>query len=227
MKKLLALAAFLLASSAAQAQYTFEYGGRTIRIDPDRGTVSIPGVYDNTGRRTKRSHSDQDGDRSRKQTPQQAKVDPQAPVAEPAEQAPAPANTPPASSPPTANVAPADTAASTPVPAAPASGRRDRAASSARRRPRQARNPRNDCDDRTGAETSGPCGSAGQFAARRVADRREGRQGANRAMRRQPLRLFRGLEIEPERRTGSDEHEARQKLQMERANSRSLQRQHL
>ncbi len=63
MKKLLAIAAFLLASTAAQAQYSFEYGGRTIRIDPDRGTVSIPGVYDNTGRRTKRSHSDQDSDR--------------------------------------------------------------------------------------------------------------------------------------------------------------------
>ena len=90
MKKLLAVAAFLLASTAAQAQYTFEYGGRTIRIDPDRGTVSIPGVYDNTGRRTKRSHGDQDSDRPRKQTPQQAKVDPQAPAAEPAatEQAP-------------------------------------------------------------------------------------------------------------------------------------------
>ena len=54
MKKLLAIAALLLASSAAQAQYSFEYGGRTIRIDPDRGTVSIPGVYDNTGRRSKR-----------------------------------------------------------------------------------------------------------------------------------------------------------------------------
>ncbi|MCJ9731862.1 hypothetical protein MOV75_16885, partial [Bradyrhizobium sp. PRIMUS42] len=49
MRKLLAAAAFLLASTAAQAQYTFEYGGRTIRIDPDRGTVQIPGVYDNTG----------------------------------------------------------------------------------------------------------------------------------------------------------------------------------
>jgi uncharacterized protein (DUF2147 family) len=121
MKKLLALAAFLLASSAAQAQYTFEYGGRTIRIDPDRGTVSIPGVYDNTGRRTKRSRNDEDGDRSRKQTPPQAKVDPQAPAAEPAatEQAPVPANTLPASSTPTATGAPADTAASTPVPAAP------------------------------------------------------------------------------------------------------------
>ncbi len=82
MKKLLAIAAFLLASTAAQAQYTFEYGGRTIRIDPDRGTVSIPGVYDNTGRRAKRSHNDQDGDRSRKPPPQQVKVDP-APAANP------------------------------------------------------------------------------------------------------------------------------------------------
>lgn len=116
MKKLLALAAFLLASTAAQAQYSFEYGGRTIRIDPDRGTVSIPGVYDNTGRRTKRSHSDQDSDRSRKQAPQQAKVDPQAPAAGAAatEQAPAPANTPPTPSTATATVAPADAAASTP-----------------------------------------------------------------------------------------------------------------
>ncbi len=63
MKKLFALAAFLLVSSAAQAQYTFEYGGRTIRIDPDRGTVTIPGVYDNSGQRTKRSRIDQDSDR--------------------------------------------------------------------------------------------------------------------------------------------------------------------
>ena len=132
MKKLLAVAAFLLASTAAQAQYTFEYGGRTIRIDPDRGTVSIPGVYDNTGRRTKRSHGDQDSDRSRKQTPQQAKVDPQAPAAEPAATEQAPSRTqqaPPSTA--TATVAPADTAASTQAPAAPAGGRRARAASSA------------------------------------------------------------------------------------------------
>src|SRR3977135_1450986 len=98
MKKLFAIAAFMLASTAAQAQYTFEYGGRTIRIDPDRGTVSIPGVYDNTGntgRRTKRSRSDQDSDRPRKQAPQEAKTEPQAPEATPAapvapEQDPAP-----------------------------------------------------------------------------------------------------------------------------------------
>ena len=104
MKKLFAVAAFLLASTAAQAQYSFEYGGRTIRIDPDRGTVSIPGVYDNSGPRTKRSHSNQDSDRPRKQqAPEQAKTDPPAPAASPApaEKVPAPADT--------SGVAPADT----------------------------------------------------------------------------------------------------------------------
>jgi len=94
MKKLLAIAALLLASTAAQAQYTFEYGGRTIRVDPDRGTVQIPGVYDNTGRsKAKRSRNDDaDRERPRKQSPQEAKTDPQtAPEAPPpAAQAPAP-----------------------------------------------------------------------------------------------------------------------------------------
>lgn len=115
MRKLFAIAAFLLASTAAQAQYTFEYGGRTIRVDPDRGTVSIPGVYDNSGRKAKRSRDDQDSERPRK-PPQQAKVDPQAPAPGPAqtEQAPAPAATPPEPSSATANVAPADTATATP-----------------------------------------------------------------------------------------------------------------
>jgi uncharacterized protein (DUF2147 family) len=125
MTKLLAIAAFLLASTAAQAQYTFDYGGRTIRIDPDRGTVSIPGVYDNTGRH-KRSRNDQDSDRPHKQAPQQAKVDPQTPVATPpapADQTPAPAPvTAPAAavtpepSTATANVAPADVPAAAPPP---------------------------------------------------------------------------------------------------------------
>jgi uncharacterized protein (DUF2147 family) len=122
MKRLFALAAFLLASTAAQAQYTFDYGGRTIHIDPDRGTVSIPGVYDNTGRR-KRAHKDQDSDRPRKQTPQQAKVDPQAPtaVAPQADPAPAlsaaPTNTAPVPSITTTNVVPEDNSASSPPPA--------------------------------------------------------------------------------------------------------------
>jgi len=116
MKKLLAIAAFLLASSAAQAQYSFEYGGRTIRIDPDRGTVSIPGVYDNSGRRSKRARGDQDSDKSRKQqTPQDAKVEPQAPAPAPATAdqtppPPAPATPPPAPATTTANNAPAETA---------------------------------------------------------------------------------------------------------------------
>jgi uncharacterized protein (DUF2147 family) len=121
MKRLFAVAAFLLASTAAQAQYTFEYGGRTIRIDPDRGTVSIPGVYDNSGRRTKRS---QDNAPQHKQAPEQAKIEPQAPAPAPApvvaptapaqtEQAPAPASTSPEPATATANVAPADTATST------------------------------------------------------------------------------------------------------------------
>jgi uncharacterized protein (DUF2147 family) len=118
MKKLFAIAAFLLASTAAQAQYTFEYGGRTIRVDPDRGTVSIPGYYDNTGRRAKRSRNDQDSDRPRKNAPQQAKVDPQAPAAAPAQadQTPAPAITRPTEpSSTTATLAPSD---STPAPQA-------------------------------------------------------------------------------------------------------------
>src|SRR5712672_14919 len=128
MKKLLAIAALLLASTAAQAQYTFEYGGRTIRVDPDRGTVSIPGVYDNSGRRSKRAKSD-DGDRARKPKSQEAKTDPQAapapaPSDTPAEQADVPAAAPPPAAVPavtptepsttTAAVAPADTAVTPP-----------------------------------------------------------------------------------------------------------------
>jgi uncharacterized protein (DUF2147 family) len=125
MKRLLALAAFLLASTAAQAQYTFDYGGRTIRIDPDRGTVSIPGVYDNTGRR-KRAHGG-DADRQHKQTPDQAKADPQAPVQpDPAPStAAAPSGTPEPSS-TTANVTPTE-APTSPPPAATAPAPQDAA----------------------------------------------------------------------------------------------------
>ncbi|MFH1341878.1 MAG: DUF2147 domain-containing protein [Pseudomonadota bacterium] len=121
MRTFFVIAAFLLASTAAQAQYTFDYGGRTITIDPDRGTVSIPGVYDNTGKKAKRSRDNQDADRPRKQAPQQAKNDPQAPAAAPApsQQAPAPATTAvapaPAPAPATAVAAPAATAAQPPA----------------------------------------------------------------------------------------------------------------
>src|ERR1700692_3449195 len=118
MKKLFAIAGFLLASTAAQAQYTFEYGGHTIRIDPDRGTVSIPGVYDNSGRKSKRTRGDQESDRPRKQAPEQAKIDPQAPATDPAPAAPAPAS----QAPPPANTVsepPAATAPPPPPPPAP------------------------------------------------------------------------------------------------------------
>ena len=138
MKKCLAIAALLLASSltTAQAQYSFEYGGRTITIDPDRGTVQIPGVYDNTGKKAKRSRGEEgDLDRPGRKAPQQAKSAPQAapeaatPAAPaPAEQAAAPAAAPAPPAPATSSrgepssataaVAPADTAA--PAPAAPA-----------------------------------------------------------------------------------------------------------
>jgi uncharacterized protein (DUF2147 family) len=137
MKRLLAVAAFLLASSAAQAQYTFEYGGHTIRIDPDRGTVSIPGVYDNTGtpRKAKRPHGNPENARS-KQAPQETKgdvkSDPQAaPAVAPADAAALPATPPaapaaepakaattaPTPSTATANNAPSETATAPPSPA--------------------------------------------------------------------------------------------------------------
>jgi hypothetical protein len=119
MKKLLALAAFLLASSTAQAQYQFEYGGHTIRIDPDRGTVSIPGVYDNSGsRKSKRAKSEQDSKKQAPAAPATADTAPPAPTV--ATQPPPPA--PPAQSPSpepattTANNAPTDNTTLPPAP---------------------------------------------------------------------------------------------------------------
>jgi uncharacterized protein (DUF2147 family) len=118
MKKLFVIAAFLLASAAAQAQIKFEYGGKTIEIDPDRGTVSIPGVYDNTGRKPKRPNNEQEIDRQPKSAPEQAKIDPQAPAPAPAQPEPAPA---------TANIAPANVAPANnaPAPATAAAGTSD------------------------------------------------------------------------------------------------------
>ena len=78
MSKLLAIAVLLLASSTAQAQYTFQYGGHTIRINPDRGTISIPGIYDNSGSRSKRGPSEQIDEKTRRPGPDQASgADPQ------------------------------------------------------------------------------------------------------------------------------------------------------
>jgi uncharacterized protein (DUF2147 family) len=115
MRKLLATAAFLLASTAAQAQYTFDYGGRTIRIDPDRGTVQIPGVYDNTGQgKAKKAKTDAKGaPKADPQAPQQAKADPQPP----ANPAPAPA---PVAAPPAAEQAPVEAPVAVAPPAPPA-----------------------------------------------------------------------------------------------------------
>ncbi|MBR0950686.1 DUF2147 domain-containing protein [Bradyrhizobium canariense] len=114
MRKLLATAAFLLASTAAQAQYTFDYGGRTIRIDPDRGTVQIPGVYDNTGQgKAKKAKNDAKGaPKADPQAPQQAKADPQPP----ANPAPAPA---PVAAPPAAEQAPVQAPIQAPAAVAP------------------------------------------------------------------------------------------------------------
>ncbi|QQO21883.1 DUF2147 domain-containing protein [Bradyrhizobium diazoefficiens] len=98
MRKLLATAAFLLASTAAQAQYTFEYGGRTIRIDPDRGTVQIPGVYDNTGQSKAKKARKNEATPSQ-QAPQQATVEPRTPAA-PASPATPSAPAPAAAAPP-------------------------------------------------------------------------------------------------------------------------------
>ncbi|MGN1287492.1 MAG: DUF2147 domain-containing protein, partial [Bradyrhizobium sp.] len=111
MKKLLAIATLVLASTVtAQAQYTFDYGGRTIRIDPDRGTISIPGVYDNTGRTTKRAKH-KDAEQKRETAPKDARTDsPSPPVAPPAAAAsPSPAPVDQAAAP----AAPAPTAATT------------------------------------------------------------------------------------------------------------------
>jgi uncharacterized protein (DUF2147 family) len=116
MKKCLAIAVLLLASSltAAQAQYKFEYGGHTITIDPDRGTVQIPGVYDNTPKKAKRPRGEE-GDLDRpngRKAPQQAKSTPQA-----TPETAAPSAAPPAPAPAPVAVAPA---APAPAPVAPA-----------------------------------------------------------------------------------------------------------
>jgi hypothetical protein len=115
MKKLLAVAALLLASSAAQAQYTFEYGGKTIRLDPDRGTVQIPGVYDNS-KKTKKSKSEEAPAAKSKQ-PETTTTTAAPPPAAPVEQQPAAAAAPPPPAPaPAAVAAPAAPPIQAPIP---------------------------------------------------------------------------------------------------------------
>ena len=103
MKKLMAVAALLLANSAAQAQYTFEYGGKTIRVDPDRGTVQIPGVYDNT-KKAKKSKSDE-APAAKSTQPETTTTTAAPPPAAPAGQQPAAAAVPPALPPAPATIA--------------------------------------------------------------------------------------------------------------------------
>jgi uncharacterized protein (DUF2147 family) len=125
MRRLFAVALLLLVSSAAQAQYRFEYNGQTIRIDPDRGTVSIPGVYDNTGERAKRPRRTQETTRkqpreaksdSHQQLPSQALP---ADAAGAAVASPAPSASPPAAG-ATATAAPVEPAKAAPSSTTPA-----------------------------------------------------------------------------------------------------------
>jgi uncharacterized protein (DUF2147 family) len=128
MRALLAIATLLLACSVAQAQYTIEYDGHTIRIDPDRGTVSIPGVYDNTGKKAKRARTNPDNSQKQAPVPQQPTIVDRQPgpnqAANPpaqATQVPAPVNAAPPAPNATANIGPADSAAQPqpPLPAPP------------------------------------------------------------------------------------------------------------
>jgi uncharacterized protein (DUF2147 family) len=113
MRRLLAIAALLLASSAARAgdSYSFEVGGRTIHIEAPSGcdspscvSISIPGVYESDPKRAKRA-------RTNPQADPQARVEPRTPPASKPEQSqPSNATTPA----PASTVAPSD-----PAPAAP------------------------------------------------------------------------------------------------------------
>jgi uncharacterized protein (DUF2147 family) len=134
MKKLLALAAVLMATSSACAgeTYSFDIGGRTIKIETPNGcdspscvSVSIPGVYESGPKRGKRSRIDRDRDDDYDdRTPEQTKASPvpapqPAPPAATAARAPAtstqslePANGTPAAQPSTsARLAPTESVA--------------------------------------------------------------------------------------------------------------------
>lgn len=69
MKRFIALAALMVTSTVAQAgdTYSFDIGGRTIRIEKPRDcddascvSVSIPGVYESRPKRAKRSRAEQE-----------------------------------------------------------------------------------------------------------------------------------------------------------------------
>jgi uncharacterized protein (DUF2147 family) len=146
MKRLVALAALLLASSAADAgdSYSFEVGGRTIRIEAPSGcdspscvSVSIPGIYESEPKHTKRTRAARDpqakadvqkADRQIKADPKTdppSRVEPPVVPAAKAESSQPPNGTPPMttatsapSSPPA--LAPASPRAGEPAPSQPA-----------------------------------------------------------------------------------------------------------
>jgi uncharacterized protein (DUF2147 family) len=93
MKRIFALAALLLASSAAHAgdSYSFEIGGRTIHIDAPTGcdqpsclSISIPGVYNSAPQRGRRTPVRPDPDTQARTDPQQPAIArPEQPAANP------------------------------------------------------------------------------------------------------------------------------------------------
>src|SRR5258708_1267050 len=183
-KGLFVVAAFVLASSAAQAQYTFEYGGAPTPPPPPPPPASIRARSGCSSRACSQDRLTAAflRPRERRAIIGYHYIDA-------------------------------------------AGGQHSRAAAAAASCPRSparaASAACSGCDGSpggTGAQARRRSG--GKFAARRVADRREGRQGQDRAMRRQSLRLFGGFEVGQERRAGSDQYEARQGRQMERADSR-------
>jgi uncharacterized protein (DUF2147 family) len=132
MKRLIAFATLLLASSAAHAgdSYSFEVGGRTIHINAPSGCASpscvsilIPGIYEPDQKRTKRA-------RATPQAGPQAKADPltkadQRPRAEPQAAPAAKTEPPPTQLSSGSSPAPATTATnarSAPAPVSPRSG---------------------------------------------------------------------------------------------------------
>ena len=241
MKKTLAAAAFLLlASTAAQAQYQFEYGGRTIRIDPDRGTVSDSRRLRQYRQEIEGEEAGRGQERSGPAASGSARSGPRnAPETAAAPAAPAPAAAPPAASPPpapaTAAVAPADTgAAPLPPPVlhdpAPPPRRRLRWPLSRRPHlPRQRPLRHQQRRSRSRRLLLPPPSPRRVIPTHRwrLADRGEGRQGPHRTMRRQSLRLFGRCEIERQWRAGADQHAAGRRPQMERPDPRSQHRQHL
>jgi uncharacterized protein (DUF2147 family) len=130
MKRLIAFATLLLASSAVHAgdSYSFEVGGRTIHIDAPSGcdspscvSISIPGIYESDPKRTKRARATPQAGPQAKADPQikagpQPRVEPQAAPTAKTQPPPQPSS---GTSPASATTATAISAPSAPAPASP------------------------------------------------------------------------------------------------------------